>query len=157
YQAAPHPESDVRLGSIAFAQQPPGCGHRASAMTHRGLFRIRQLGEASTERWVEEQRVVAESSRSSRRVEDHSLDHASDEIFPSPRLDNRDDTAEPCRAPLRPDIAERFQEALAAPLVIEPLTTEARGTNSGRPAQSVDLESRVVGQSDPTAESGRCS
>ena len=124
-------------------------------MAHRCFLRIRQLGEAATERRVEEQRIVAESCHSPRRVEDHALDRTRDHVFPSARLRHCDHAAKPGGTLFGGNIAKSIEQSPASGAVVESGTTEARGTHPGQAAQGIDLDPRVVRQGEPPAESGR--
>src|SRR5207245_8776212 len=86
--------------TILLAEKPAGCLERQAAVAHAGLLPVRELGERSAERRIEEDWIVAEASAAPRRVGDHTLGHTLHDLLRARRARERDHAAE-ARAPPR--------------------------------------------------------
>src|SRR5213593_820122 len=125
-------------------------------MAHFGLLHVRQLGEGTAERWIEEQRIVAEASTTTRRVEDDAFRRTRGDVFASTRIRHSDDAAKPRSAPRGRNIPQSLQRPAATARIVEARATEARRANTGQAAEGVDLDSGIVGEGERPAEARRC-
>src|SRR5439155_15111651 len=130
YQAAPHPAGSTRrcagTRSISPGQEAPSGPDRPAAVVHARFLLGCELSEGTTERRVEEKRIVAEAVVPTRRVGDHA--------------------AEARRPLLGRDTTERLEEEGAPGRVVEPGAAEPRGANAGRSPERDHLDAGIVAE-----------
>src|SRR5437016_4170067 len=100
----------------------------------------------TTERWVDEERIVTKALAPARRVGDHAFDDALGRVLAAGGVHERDDAAEARRPLLGRDITERPEEQEAAARVVEPGPAEPRRAHARRARERVHLDAGIVGE-----------
>src|SRR5207245_2407733 len=138
--------SSARAPTILLAEKPPGGFQRQAAMTHGRLLPVRELGERSAERRIEEDWIVAEATATPRRFGDHALGHTLHDPRRARRPRERNHAAEARGPPRGRHGAEPLEQELEAPPIVKARAAEARRVQSGRAAERVHLEPGVVAE-----------
>ncbi len=115
-------------------------------MVHARFLLGCELSEGTTERRVEEKRIVAEAVVPTRRVGDHALGDALGRVLPAGGVHEGDHAAEARRPLLGRDTTERLEEEGAPGRVVEPGAAEPRGANAGRSPERVHLDAGIVAE-----------
>jgi hypothetical protein len=141
--------------TISLDKEPPGCLERPAAMAYALLLRVRELGESATERRIEEERIVSEAAGPTRRLRDHALDDALDDLLGFSWAGQGNRAAEARGPPRRSHITEPLEQERPSVRIREPGAPEPGRVQPRRATQGVDLEARIVAQRQRARELGR--
>src|ERR1700690_173382 len=111
-------------------------------MTYRQLAVTAYFAERAAEGWVVEQRVVPEAVGPARGIEDDTFHHASKRVQQAALLSQGDRADEPPATLLA--IAEPLDHQAIVLLVGRMRSGEARRKHSGRAAESVHFQARII-------------
>src|SRR5262249_41869333 len=132
--------------SISSGQQPPCRTSGERAMTDALFLAIGELAERPAQRRKEEDGIVSKAAVATRSGRNLTFRNTLYRALAAMLVDQRNHAAKPGRALACRNRAQSLQQQARSPSIVEPRPAESRRMQTGRAAERIDLEPRVVAQ-----------